>query len=311
MGRPARWLPEGGGLVEITNRTFQGRYLLRPSPELRQVTVGVLARAQEVHPVRICALSFLSNHYHLLLEVDDAQQMAGFMEYVGTNLSKEAGRLAGWKGKLWWGRYRSIPVSEEKAAQIERLRYILANSVKEGLVERPEHWPGLNGVQALLTGDPLRGLWFDRTQEWAARNRGKNPAKYEFASEETLTLEPLPCWCHLSPEEYRRRVADLVEQVVAEAAEERRHSGKDVLGAQAAQDQNPREEPHEMNKSPAPLCHAATRAVRRELREAYACFLAAFREASARLRAGDRTVEFPPGSFPPRLPFVVPDPRPP
>jgi hypothetical protein len=40
-------------------------------------------------------------------------------------------------------------------------------------------------------------------------------------------------------------------------------------------------------------------------RQAYATFVAAFREASDRLRAGDRTARFPIGSFPPGLPFVV------
>ena len=41
-------------------------------------------------------------------------------------------------------------------------------------------------------------------------------------------------------------------------------------------------------KSPAPLYHAATRAVQKTFWEAYATFVAAFREASERLRAGDR-----------------------
>jgi hypothetical protein len=39
--------------------------------------------------------------------------------------------------------------------------------------------------------------------------------------------------------------------------------------------------------------------------EAYAFFVAAFREAAEKLRGGDRSAEFPPGSFPPRLPFVA------
>jgi hypothetical protein len=42
------------------------------------------------------------------------------------------------------------------------------------------------------------------------------------------------------------------------------------------------------------------------LREAYSRFVAAFRDAAARLRAGDRLVSFPEGSFPPALPFVRP-----
>ena len=44
--------------------------------------------------------------------------------------------------------------------------------------------------------------------------------------------------------------------------------------------------------------------VRRELWEAYRWFVAAFREAAERLRAGDRNALFPLGSFPPALPFV-------
>jgi len=40
------------------------------------------------------------------------------------------------------------------------------------------------------------------------------------------------------------------------------------------------------------------------LYQAYAWFANAFREASEKLRAEDRTAAFPPWSFPPALPFV-------
>jgi hypothetical protein len=56
--------------------------------------------------------------------------------------------------------------------------------------------------------------------------------------------------------------------------------------------------------TPAPAFHAASQAVRRELRDAYAWFVAAFRQAAAKLREGDRSAAFPVGSFPPALPFV-------
>ena len=36
----------------------------------------------------------------------------------------------------------------------------------------------------------------------------------------------------------------------------------------------------------------------------YAWFVPAFRDASEKLQAGDLTAKFPPGSFPPALPFV-------
>jgi hypothetical protein len=45
---------------------------------------------------------------------------------------------------------------------------------KEGLVAWLRNWPGIHSVRALLDGEPIRGLWFDRTKEYAARNRGED-----------------------------------------------------------------------------------------------------------------------------------------
>ncbi len=56
--------------------------------------------------------------------------------------------------------------------------------------------------------------------------------------------------------------------------------------------------------SPAPLVHAATQAARKAFYDAYAWFVAAFRQAAEKLRRGDLTAAFPTGSFPPAPPFV-------
>jgi len=45
-------------------------------------------------------------------------------------------------------------------------------------------------------------------------------------------------------------------------------------------------------------------AARREIWTGYSWFVAAFRTAAEKLRAGDRGAPFPVGSFPPGLPFV-------
>ena len=171
MSRPIRFIPEEGTLVEVTCRTIQGRYLLRPDPELDDILLGVLGRAQRLYPVEICGYSFSSNHYHLLLRVPDAERMADFMEHFQTNSSREVGRLRGWSGTLWSRRYEAIVISDEAAAQVDRLRYVLAQGVKDGLVARVEDWPGISMAKAVLEGEPIRGTWFDRTQEYRARLR--------------------------------------------------------------------------------------------------------------------------------------------
>jgi hypothetical protein len=56
-------------------------------------------------------------------------------------------------------------VSDEEPAQVARLEYLLSHGCKEGLVERLADWPGVHCATALLTGDPVEGTWFDRTQE--------------------------------------------------------------------------------------------------------------------------------------------------
>jgi REP element-mobilizing transposase RayT len=306
MGRRIRYIPpEGSGLVEVTCRTVQGRYLLTPSNELNEIILGALGRAQELYPVGIIAFAFAANHFHLLLRVESTRQLAQFMSHFNSNLAREAGRLVCWREKFWGRRYQAIPISEEEAAQVERLRYLLAHGCKEGLVERLRDWPGVSAVRALLEDEPLEGLWFDRTREHRARRRGIAFERLDFATPYRVHLEPLPCWAHLSEEEYRRRIAEVVDDIESQAALKRELLGLPARGSAAVRDQEPHAAPETLKKSPAPLFHAASRKIRRELYEGYRYFLAAFRDAAARLRAGEPEVVFPAGSFPPAAPWVA------
>jgi len=305
MGRRLRYLPpEGSGLVEVTCRTLQGRFLLTPSTELNEVILGALGRAQELYPVGICAFAFASNHFHLLLRVESTHRMAQFMGHFNSNLAREAGRLAHWREKFWGRRYQAIPVSEEEAAQVERLRYVLAHGAKEGLVERLRDWPGVSAVRALLEEEPLQGYWFDRTREHADRRRGRAFERLSHATPYTVHLKPLPCWAHLSSVEYQRRIAEMVDDIESQAALKRQLNELSAKGPEAIRIQEPHEAPENLKKSPAPLFHAASRKVRRELYEAYKQFVAAFQDAAVRLRAGEPDVPFPAGCFPPALPWV-------
>ncbi len=162
MGRRLRCLL-AGRLVEVTCRTIQGRFLLRPSPRVNLTIRGTLGRAQAQTGLRVVAPVFMSNHYHLLVIPDSEQQLAAFMCFVNTNLSKQLGRLHGWSGPIFQ-RYKAIPVSDEEEAQVARLRYLLEHGVKEGLVARPGDWPGVQCVAALTRGPAqLHGIWHERT----------------------------------------------------------------------------------------------------------------------------------------------------
>jgi hypothetical protein len=99
-----------------------------------------------------------------------------------------------------------------------------------------------------------------------------------------------------SPEKRRSLATELVEQIEAEAAADRERTGIPALGPAAILAQHPHDSPARPKKSPAPRIHAASRAARREYYEFYGMFVAAFRDAAERLRAGDLGARFPAAS---------------
>jgi hypothetical protein len=304
MGRKFRYIPETGALVEVTCRTLQGRPLLRPSPELNDIAAGILGRAQRLYPVDLVAFVLVSNHYHLILWVEDAKRLARFVGYFNSNLAREVSRLTGWTGKIWERRYQAILISDEEEAQVERLRYVLAHGVKENLVARLRDWPGLHCVRQIADGEPLTGTWFDRTQQYLARRKGEEIDRLCYAIPETVIFSPLPCWKHLSPGAYRERVEDLATDIEEDAAKARKRTGAEPLGTAAILAQDPVSRPQRLKKSPAPLFHAASKAARQVFYEGFALFVAAYRTAAEKLRRGDPNPCFPAGCFPPALPFV-------
>ena len=304
MPRRLRHIPEAGTLVEVTCRVIHGRMLLKPNRALNQMIIGTLARGKRRYGVRICAVAALSNHAHLLLEVDDAKQLADFMGFVKSKIAREVGRRHRWREKIWGRRYTSILVSHEPEAQIARLRYVLAHGVKEHLVARCVDWPGVHAAEALASGASLAGYWFDRTAEGKAARRGENCDAYTYATPETLTFDPLPCWRDLDPGSYRLRVAEMLASIEADAAADRRVRGIAVLGVKAVLRQHPRRRPDRIKRTPRPAVHAASARVRLALVESYRWFEAAYRAAAEQLRNGERDPPFPEGCFPPSLPFV-------
>ena len=304
MGRSLLYVPPGGAVFELISSTLQGRYLLRPGRQLNEILLGVLGRSQRLYGVEIFAAAFLSNHFHMLVFVETPEQLSGFMQYFKGNLAREAGRLSGWREKFWGRRYRPIQVSDEETAQVARLRYILAQACKEGLVASPFDWPGVHCARALVEGTGLTGLWYDRTRQFYARRRGEKAKDSDFATPETVVFQPLPCWAHLSPEEYQAAVLEIVREIEHEAARAHAEAGTEPLGVVEILRQNRRERPLNRRRSPAPRFHAATKAARQALAHTYALVYAAYREATGKLKRGLGPVEFPAGCFPPRLPLL-------
>jgi hypothetical protein len=121
----------------------------------------------------------------------------------------------------------------------------------------------------------------------------------------------IPASRHLSREQYRDRIREMVHEIEWETRKRHRAAGTRPLGARKIRAASPLDSALRPKRSPAPDFHTASWEVRKLLRQAYREFLAAFLMASREFRDGDRSVLFPAGCFPPGLCYqpYSPEPR--
>jgi len=210
------------------------------------------------------------------------------------NLSIELGHIRDWKGPSWQRRYRAIPITSPESI-LERFRYLLANGCKEGLVCRPEDWPGLNSIDALSTGKPVEGIWIDRTAMYRElrRNPHKRLHEDDFATPTSFELSPLPMWSGLPKLEQQDLARQIIGDIAAEHNRPRRARRTMAQNLQKDLKRDPHTRPQRIANSPAPLCHAHDAESRRRYLTMYREFVAAYRTARERLCANLDRMGFP------------------
>jgi hypothetical protein len=135
-------------------------------------------------------------------------------------VARSQNALRGRWENLWSSEQTCVVRLVGREAVMDKLVYTASNPVQDHLVDRAHHWPGVNGLTALLTGRPLRAtrpLHFFRPD-------GPMPDAVELA----LTVPP-----ELGPADaVLAELRDRVHAVEVErAAERQRTGGPPELGA--------------------------------------------------------------------------------
>lgn len=169
---------------------------------------------------------------------------------------------------------------------MDKLVYTATNPVKDHLVDRVHHWPGVNGLNALLTGRKLRAV---RPQHFFRPN-GPMPETVEMAlaipSELGAEAELL--------EELRQRVHAVEVEITAE----RHQTGRRICGRRAVLHQSWRGQPSSdaPRRTLRPRIASRDKWARMEALLRDRAFLAAYAQARAGWRNGESIV-FPPGTY--------------
>lgn len=296
-------------------RTVQGRFLLRPDDKgkLASLISGVLGRAQVLYPsVRLYADAWLSNHAHLLLQ-GRFHEVSRFFAFVEREISRRWGPVIAWEGAMF-RRFETSALPTEES-QLRALSYVLSQSTKEHLVSSPLRWPGAHCAKDLTRNRIRRGTWFNGTaygrelhKRLARKTRRSSPNRRHFESESVVRFEKLPALAHLSDHQYREHISALVEQIEKAAAQERRQTGRKLLGRRrvlrvSRETRSALPPPPWFERRRRMICWADRWAREtREYLQRYWAFQRAFRQASRLLLAGNLRAAFPPGAFRPCTP---------
>jgi putative transposase len=204
----------------ITRRCTQRQFLLRPDTATNNAFLYCLIDAalrSEIDVVLPCAMS---NHYHAVV-YDRAGRYPEFIEHFHKLFARSQNALRGRWENFWSSEQTCVVRLADRDAVIDKLVYAAANPVLDHLVERVHHWPGVNGLPALLSGRRLhatRPLHFFRPG-------GSMPDMLEL--ELTIPPELGP------PADVRAELRARVQAIEAERAAERQRTGGRVLGRRA------------------------------------------------------------------------------
>lgn len=268
----------------LTRACAQRQFLLRPDAETNNAFLYCLIVTAIKFSIDILMMSVQSNHHHITL-FDRLGNISRFMEEFHRLVARSQNVLLGRRENFWSSDEPSAVSLLDRDSVIREMIYTAANPVKDGLVERVEHWPGVNTYFNLLSG---RSLEATRPEHFFRKN-GRLPEKVSLA----LTI-PSELGCAHA---VINAVKEGVERVEANMVTERRKTGARVVGRRAVLNQSwrhvpPTERPIRGIKPR----FAGSRDVRIPAQQAYRAFVAAYRVARKLWLAGVEVL-FPAGTY--------------
>jgi putative transposase len=230
MSFPRQVVP--GRVYLVTRRCTQRQFLLRPDSPTTNAFLYCLGYAAIGSGIAVVAVIANSNHYHAVV-VDRNGCIPEFLETFHKLVAKHQNVLRERRENFWASEQTSLVELVGKDDVFAKVIYTLTNPVKDHLVARAIDWPGASSRAANLTGTTLRAV----RPAVFFRSDGDMPDAVEIECTRAPGHEAL------NDDEYQRMLADAIARVEADAAAERKRTGRQVMGVEAVLAQSPFDRP--------------------------------------------------------------------
>jgi REP element-mobilizing transposase RayT len=292
-----------GGIHMITNRCEEGRFFLKPTKEVLDIITYWFARAMEKYGdgLEIYAFCFLCNHFHLLCR-DNAGTLAKFMGYFQGNVARAINEHLGRSPAHFWQGHYDDQIIEGQRTFWKKYLYIIANTVKSGLVDRVARWEGFCSYKAALSGKPIVAVGVNRTRLHNANRGNKKREAKEFEERFEFSLATPPGMEEMTQKERAREIGRMVRK--AERHYTDRRDRKPALGMENVLKVSSLHLPESLARSPKRRFACDSRQQEIERLKEYRQFIGAYKQVyaafiSSSLRGFRFHGEWPPGSLPP------------
>ena len=281
-----------GATWHITRRCIDRRFYLLPWENIVTTLKFCLAYSASKYPgVRIHAMCFPSNHFHLIF-TDTHGDMPAFMREFNSMTGRAVGKLLNRRGGIWSKEPYGRVELKDGPAITDAIVYTLANAVAAGLVPKHSSWPGLHSTPQDMAG-----------REFTAKATGPFFAKRIEEGDDVRQysiVAPSMQKVGMDSEAYVQHVAQRLREVESEAVENMAKLGRKFLGAKNAGRVKLGTEPKSSDdpiEKINPRIASKDKSRRLAAIEELQTFRARYREAWLAYCAGDHEVVFPPGTY--------------
>lgn len=209
-----------GAYYMITRRCTQRQFLLRPDRATNRAYLYCMIEAALRFQIDLLIMCAMSNHHHMVIR-DRFGRYPEFIEHLHRMIARSQNALRGRWENFWASGQTSVVRLVSREDILRKVAYVAANPVQDELVDRVDHWPGVNGYRALLSRrllDATRPLHFFRKE-------GPMPAhvSIQLGFPEELG----------DPESLAAELESMVTDIERDAANNRHRTGRRVLGRAA------------------------------------------------------------------------------
>jgi putative transposase len=284
-----------GAVLFSTRRTHKRQLLLRPSDEVNEAILYIIAVLAARHDIRIHALCVMSNHKHDV-STDEFGRVVEFERDCHALIARMVNALHGDFESLWSREPACRVTCLEPEDVLDKIAYTMANPVEANLVAHGKNWPGIRRAWPMRPKIVRRPAFF-RSEELGGG----------WPEEATLELHRPPGYDHLSDAELAGLLRDRIERLEHAAREAALRANRRFLGRRAVLEQSRRAYPSSSEErfSLRPSVAGRSKWARIARLQENIEWLERYKEALHRLRASDTGVVFPYGTWKMRVYYSV------